>query len=273
MNRLRCALAALVTCVAGCGADPGDAGPGDAGLLDAGFDAGPAFDAGFPHPDAGFDGGYDAWSACAAGTADCDMNGSCETNTTNDPNNCAFCGGSCAIDGSCVASVCRCPAGSADYGERCRDVASDPTFCGLTRCRPAEYCTGGTCTCRPGLESILGFCADLQTDPMNCGSVGHDCSMVGTMVTCRDGACQDSCLAGQTNCSNACVQLDRDPLHCGTCMTACAVDQVCASSSCQSYRPAFGPCPTACTGSFGTCCAYGGNTICVSGASCPATSP
>lgn len=268
---------------AGAGAD---GGPGlDSGAVDAGLavsDAGlpPPTDAGPPPPvDAGpppSDGG----SVCAAGTADCDMNGSCETDTATDRSNCGACARRCGTAAACTAGMCTCTAPLVSDGVRgCLDPRSDPSSCGAggTRCNDDQYCRMSSCVCRPGLESIGGGgCTDLQTDPLNCGTVGHDCSTMGSMVTCRAGTCEDACTTGQTNCSNACVDTNIDPAHCGTCTNVCNQDQVCVSGSCQDYGPALGctmcPCATGCSGGT-TCCTYGSNTICAEGSTCPTIMP
>lgn len=274
-----------------------DAGASDAGLvaMDAGRDAAIAADAMCPPAalreagdtcGAAIDAGIDAASSCATGTADCDMNGSCETNTTNDRNHCGGCGRSCgdAPYLSCASSTCQCDGPFVLMYElgvpRCVTYSSDPRNCGApgTACFGYEYCAGALCQCRPGLERTGsgGGCRDLQTDPTNCGSAGNDCSTMGTMVTCRGGTCQDACLVGQTNCSNACVDTDVDPMHCGSCTNACASNQVCVSGACQSYLPALGcatcPCAAGC-GAGTTCCTYGFNTICVAGSTCPTVMP
>jgi len=260
-----------------------DAGPQDAGT-DAGTDAGPDFDAGPPQPDAGFDAGpplpdagppVDAGpSRCPPGLADCDMNGSCETNTTSDPLNCGLCARSCGF-AMCVASTCSCSGSLVFDGFRCVDTTADPLHCGslTTRCRSDQTCVSSVCACRPGLETLAGgACTDLQTDPNNCGVAGHSCAA----MACSGGTCVTSCPMSATNCSGACVVVASDPRNCGACGRACGPESVCTAGICQDYRPASGcsSCPcSSCTGETRTCCAYGIATICSESSTCPTVMP
>lgn len=55
-------------------------------------------------------------------------------------------------------------------------------------------------------------------------------------LTCESGACV--CAGeGETDCGNACADLQSDPAHCGTCDNPCAADEVCVAAVCVADTP------------------------------------
>ena len=94
----------------------------------------------------------------------------------------------------------------------------------------------------------------------SCGGCSGD-------TTC-DGAGTCSCPAGQSRCSNSCVNEQTDSSNCGSCGNTCTGGKVCSSGTCQ--------CPGGQTSCSGSCvditsssanCGSCGNT-CVWGTTC-----
>ncbi|MEO7035947.1 MAG: hypothetical protein ABI548_18585 [Polyangiaceae bacterium] len=114
-----------------------------------------------------------------------------------------------------------------------------------------------------------GSCKDVLTDPAHCGSCSTACT---AGQACVQGVCMAaaaSCIAPQTLCNGACVDLTA-PANCGKCGNACATGQSCTAGVCA--------CPagqTACNGicldtqssndNCGAC-----NQACATGAVCTA---
>jgi hypothetical protein len=103
-------------------------------------------------------------STCRSGYRDCDMNpaNGCESQSSSDARNCAFCGVDCTMAlrpantvGSCMSSACRftCAAGYADCDGAfvltgCEtSLTTDRNNCGMCgrRCMGMERCDNGTC--------------------------------------------------------------------------------------------------------------------------------
>jgi len=95
---------------------------------------------------------------CAASTADCDNNGTCETNLLGDVDHCGACNTPCVPPkggtSSCVAGKCEivCGPGTADCDQNpateCQDLSSDSKNCGAC----GRDCLGGVCDlgeCQP----------------------------------------------------------------------------------------------------------------------------
>jgi hypothetical protein len=90
--------------------------------------------------------------------------------------------------------------------------------------------------CDAGLEECNGGCVDFDTDPDNCGACGNRCPGSGdapTETKCSQGSCVVQCAAGETDCSDACVNLTVDQLlNCGGCGISCADANICTADSC-----------------------------------------
>ena len=168
--------------------------------------------------------------SCSQGTADCNGDGSCETNTTNSNLHCGGCNQPCDTGKSCVNSVC-------SGGKTC---SPDP-------CPGDKVCNGDTgfCTCPPDTvqcEFRTTLCsADPQTDSTRCGLNCVDCEVSAAPgYTCCNGQCVNGC-GPSTNGSCA-----TGP--CGASCTPCSGGQLCCNlgpgTSSQCVDPVAGYCPT-----------------------------
>jgi len=146
---------------------------------------------------------------CSATTADCnnDVGDGCETNITNDVNNCGGCGTQCAP------------------GQRCL-VRQDKGGVPMCSCEPHEtFCGGATC-------------ADLLSDVNHCGACGNRCTVTPHANTsCQNGFCVTECAPGWDDCdgdiSNGCeTNTSLNPRHCGACGNRCAPEQPCINGVC-----------------------------------------
>ena len=105
-------------------------------------------------------GGAGGAAMCPPDTADCDMNGVCETNLLGDVDHCGTCDNACVgIGASCIAGKC--------------DISCGMGF---------DDCDQNPATA----------CQDLGSDGANCGACGHDCLGGG----CIQGACQPTVVLG-----------------------------------------------------------------------------
>lgn len=135
----------------------------------------------------------------------------------------------------CDAGACRCPAGTAQCGERCVSLATDPQSCGFCDhvCPSGTSCHDGLCHsgCAPGWDLCgTDTCHDLMTDPAHCGGCDAPC---GDGTACVEGDCAPSCEAGETFCPDGeCHDLDRDPQSCGECGRACEEGLACLEGEC-----------------------------------------
>jgi Stigma-specific protein, Stig1 len=147
-----------------------------------------------------------------------------------------------------------------EYPLACRDVLSEPRYCGGSGCQATDICTQGVCgadqPCGPGgAGRFCGFdggaiseccpgvgCIDVSSDLSNCGACGNAC--VG--MPCIDGECLVAyctpstegrdCTTGSakgTCCSNACVDTRSSDQHCGSCNRLCSSPQHCDAGMCQ----------------------------------------
>jgi hypothetical protein len=155
-------------------------------------------------------GGVCTFAGCDPGFANCDGNAAngCETNVTNDPNNCGACADACVTTNgtpACVGSACTIASCNQGFGN-CDGNAAD------------------------GCE------ANLSNDPNNCGVCGKVCTGPNGTETCASGACKVAvCNAGFGDCdgnpANGCeVNLTNNPNNCGQCGNVCSGG--CISSSC-----------------------------------------
>lgn len=160
---------------------------------------------------------------CDDGLGDCDADGDCETDLTDDVDNCGRCGG------PCVASR-----GS---------VACEDRRCVVVRCEDGwDNCNDGD----PDGGFSDGCETNVAADPENCGTCGEDCGVVRGTGTCENARCAVvSCETGFFNCDqaasdggfgNGCETDTRsDPNHCGGCGNACNIpnaDAACVNSTC-----------------------------------------
>jgi hypothetical protein len=209
---------------------------------------------------------------CAAGYADCDMDGlSCETRT-NTLENCGGCGvtctnvpnavptcatGSCGV-GSCKAGFGDCDGNPANGCEQSLDTLAHCAACNSV-CTKAScgggVCTAADCSAMPGradCDRDEASCEiDLRSDVNNCGACGYQCKFA-TGVTphatlgCGTGGCVANCDAGWGDCdgnyANGCEQQLNTLSNCGACLNACSIAH--ATASCSSGSCAVTTCAT-----------------------------
>jgi hypothetical protein len=152
-------------------------------------------------------------AACNSGFADCDGNpaNGCETNTTNDVQNCGSCSHVCGIANgtpSCFAGACR--------------VLS---------------CNSGFADCDSNPNN--GCETNVATNPNNCGACGRVCSVSHGTPSCTAGACQvAACNTGFADCNlnpnDGCeTAISSDFNNCGACNHVCLNGQSCVAGNCQ----------------------------------------
>jgi hypothetical protein len=207
-------------------------------------------------------------ASCQSGHKDCDGNlgNGCETNATNDSNNCGGCGtkcptpanasaacnnGSCGI-GTCSAGHKDCNADPADGCEVNTD--NDPNNCGGCgiRCslpNASAACINGSCgvgSCNGAYKdcnSTSGDGCEIDTanDSNNCNGCGNVCSVPNATPSCSSGSCRvASCNPGFSNCDgnplNGCeIATATDRNNCGACGRVCGFPNAaagCAGGNC-----------------------------------------
>ena len=197
-------------------------------------------------------------STCNDPNRECDTNEStvCETNVTNDPENCGGCGMACFYPngtGMCVNRGClleSCDSGFAD----CTAALGCETRLGtLESCRSCgETCSNyhGTTSCEsngcvPSCQIGWGDCdgnrnngceTELNT-LVNCGACGRSCSTAHGTPSCATGTCQvASCDNGWDDCDDTPGNGCETPLNtltsCGGCGVPCNLAN--ASESCAT---------------------------------------
>ena len=200
--------------------------------------------------DASTDIGTDIGPRCAANESSC--GGRC-VDLQASRENCGTCGNACPGSQVCVAGSCQigCPTGQQACGGACVTLSTDRANCGAcgNTCGAGQVCAMGVCglECGPMLALCGGasdagasdagtsarYCADTRTDRLNCGGCGTICP---AGQVCNGGACEVSCLAGQTTCSGVCRDLQTDRAHCGACSNACAGPGQVACGVAEGYR-------------------------------------
>jgi len=173
----------------------------------------------------------------------------CETNLSNNPDNCGACGNSCppGPDGErrCLNGHCGCAAGETWCNPvGCTDTSTDDTNCGAcgNLCQgtdagpPPEHmsyhCGGGKCaqlTCDKGWADCNGNVQedgceiDIVNDPKNCGACGNVCP-AGQKCLTRGNTIACGCEPSETLCNNGkeyCADLLNDTRNCGACGYSC----------------------------------------------------
>jgi hypothetical protein len=227
-------------------------------------------------------GGVCTAANCAPDLADCNGDGTCETNTTTDEAHCGACGAACpgtaahATSVQCVAGAC--VATCENLYDDCNDDVTDgceASLESLVNCggcgngcsitNAMETCAGGTCAVTTCDEDTGDCDADPQTcetpldTTQNCGACGADCNLTNAVGACGGSSGMHACEI--TNCTQPYFQ-DCDGVdatgceadvrtnvdHCGTCGSDCetkdnVASATCAGSSCTFVcDPGFGDC-------------------------------
>lgn len=166
--------------------------------------------------------------ACATGTASCDglAKTGCETNTTNDRDNCGACGNVCSF------------------------VNSD-SACNNSVCEMIGQCAAGFGRCD---KDPLAGCSTLLIDNFDhCGACDLSCARDNADGTCSGTSCQATCHTGFADCngdlpqpnSDGCeTNIYQDPDNCGGCGAAfkcdipnavnlCSAPGTCSFTECQ----------------------------------------
>ncbi len=228
----------------------------------------------------------DGVCGCPPGLSDCDGDGSCETDTRVDQDNCGGCGTVCAggpdaLAVSCSASTCQidaCAANRADCDgtvsngcETRTDSIDDCGGCGRTCLMPFGMgvtdmnCEAGRCvvaTCEEGVDDCNGQLSDgcerdTSSDILNCGACGNACTMTSSFPMCVSGTCFSECVPGETeDCdgdpSNGCETRLDTPSDCGGCGVVCPVGDAGTFSECR-VEGGGARCENQCRDGFADC--------------------
>lgn len=210
-------------------------------------------------------------SNCTAPMADCDGDGTCETNTTTSVDHCQFCGQKCVIANATATCALGCQIDECSSGfENCDGIPSNgcetplntSVNCGScgAACALANAtasCTSGTCAltkCSPGFDdcdklSDTGCESNAQTDPANCGTCGTKCS---ANQVCQAGKCiVSNCTPPTANCdanpADCETNTDTSVAHCGFCNNPCNLPN--ANAGCSGGKCTV----TTCKAGFADC--------------------
>lgn len=157
----------------------------------------------------------------------------CETDISNDVDNCGACGRKCSTS----------------------HVSSRSCSNGLCN----SFCLSGYDNCsQPAAPAADDGCeANIGTDVNNCGGCGRVCSSTNVATrSCSGGRCDSSCNSGWGNCTqptapssdDGCeTDITTDPNHCGSCSRACSTTNT-TKLSC-----AKGKCDPTCASGWGDC--------------------
>ncbi len=219
-------------------------------------------------------------STCTDPNAECDGNGAttCETNVTNDPDNCGGCGMACFYPngtGICVNRACMLDTCDTGYRDCTPALGCETRLGTLDNCRSCgETCRNdhGTTSCEsngcaPDCQLGWGDCdgnknngCETELDTLvNCGACGRTCSAAHGNASCDTGSCRvTSCDSGWDDCdgtaSNGCEESLRTLTDCGGCNVTCNLAH--ASESCGTGTCTLVSCDSGyrdCTASLAGC--------------------
>ena len=146
--------------------------------------------------------------------------------------------------GAQAAKPVRCPPGSTQCGQACRDTTSHQSHCGAcgNACAADEICREGTCVaipctcptpCPDGLTSCGGVCVDTSSSTAHCGGCGVACA---EGEVCASGVCtpdpDSGCGFGQAMCGGVCIDVFTDRNNCGECGAQCDPESTCVNGVC-----------------------------------------
>ncbi|MDX9721034.1 MAG: MXAN_6577-like cysteine-rich protein [Myxococcota bacterium] len=179
----------------------------------------------------GFGGAFDTCSSFQACCPDLGC-----FNFEVDPKGCGGCGIECRPGETCEGGVCVCDAAAGDTqceaGEACCGSGTArgcyPSNDAICNCGGQQCASGQKCC----VEEASGEqkCFEMASSNEHCGDCDNTC-FAG--YQCVGGQCDVSCLDGQTNCNNVCVNLQADTSNCGFCGNACDPGQVCSAGVCS----------------------------------------
>jgi alpha-tubulin suppressor-like RCC1 family protein len=228
-------------------------------------------------------------SGCVAPLTDCDMNGSCETDTATSLTSCGACGRACSggnATWSCASGACQvasCTGGFRDCdglaANGCEASPTSATACGAS-CQVCMIpngtpaCTGGACaiaSCNAGFADCNGNPADgcetaTTTDSANCGFCGNVCNNLPNVATgtCLASTCDVVvCDGGFADCNGSpgCeTSITDDAANCGACGRSCGAGGQCGGGVCDEIlQIADGQYHTCALRSSGTVVCWGEN--------------
>ncbi len=213
---------------------------------------------------------------CSAPKDDCDksVSNGCETDTSNDENNCGMCANKCMVPnatagcalGMCTVSTCDAGFDDCDHdpANGCeKSLDSDANNCGA--CGNKCVTPGATTLCQNGLCAINACAApqadcnqiyadgcevNTQTDVNNCGACAKACINAHGTTSCAGSTCLPQCDMGYADCdgnpNNGCETPTNTAQNCGACGQACMNAN--GSASC-----ATGMCVLSCANGFKDC--------------------
>lgn len=144
-------------------------------------------------------------SVCAYGDADCDVNGTCETDLAISNEHCGGCDVPCPTGQTCRGAMCQpiCAPGLVVCGTECVDLDTDARHCGAcgAGCMAREVCNAGLCRCPSPYTACGSECVDTTSDARHCGGCGSACDPAefcnASTCECSDPSathCLDGCL-------------------------------------------------------------------------------
>jgi hypothetical protein len=163
-------------------------------------------------------------------------------------------GGEAGMGGGCGLDIC---------GELCVDTSVDAAHCGAcdracsNENTSALACASGQCTptCATGFadcttddgEGDDDGCETNLNDVATCGTSCGNLEVCEANEFCVDGVCQAQCEAPNTECGEACVNLEERIDHCGEC------DRGCDTSNTTGTACTSGVCEPSCSDGFEDC--------------------
>jgi hypothetical protein len=179
----------------------------------------------------------------------------------------------------------------------CVDPATNGNYCGATSgcnadagtagavCAAGTICAGGQCSvsCLAGTiecPGVNGICVDPLSNPTFCGATGN-CQGVNAGVTCptghvcSNGNCLVSCIPGQVDCQNQCIDPKSNGSFCGaidncTIYSTCLAGQICSDASCVlSCQAGLVNCNGVCINPLNNRTYCGADPTCTTYTTCP----
>jgi hypothetical protein len=163
-------------------------------------------------------------------------------------------GGEAGMGGGCGLDIC---------GELCVDTSVEAAHCGAcdracsNENTSALACASGQCTptCAAGFadcttddgEGDDDGCETNLNDVQTCGTSCGNVETCDGNEFCVDGVCTTQCVDPNTECGEACANLEERIDHCGEC------DRDCSTANTTGVACASGQCDPTCSNGFGDC--------------------